>query len=338
MSRHFIEGGSSYGPGIFARLEQGLRAREHRISTLKQAHLARRGSSETSTPTLATLHHNERGGNRLVYTLLAAIALLGGSAGIKILMDNTGVKAQVEAPPDLGLGVKIVDNPPVGVGGSEPPPQNGETRLVFNPPKDASPKEPQLSPVEKAIQAGRIEVKNGEWDKYFIAINPTAAEALLAEGNKMIFPFDPRKSPNLVIEVYEWATPNGSPRAFLALKNIGLETISYAPVSGQAANKRGAIDNQPTSSWGIKKGNDIYSFGFPRNSVIPLIPYDQETDVSIGTPLMRVTANSETMPFYAGGGVYQAVGGMGLNSRVTTEINLAQLAQIEGRIAFIGMS
>lgn len=124
MSReHFVEGRSSYGPDTLTRLDQGSRVREHRMSVLKEAYQARGRSSEAPTPSLTTLLNDQRGGHRLVAALGLGLAtlLLGGGAVAKVFMDNNSARAAVVTPVDLGLGAKVVDNPPVGVGGGEPP-------------------------------------------------------------------------------------------------------------------------------------------------------------------------------------------------------------------------
>ena len=97
MSRHFVEGGSSFSPDVLESLTQ-------------------------DSPPLSRLQKEQRGGHRLLAALGLAGLLLAGGAATRVFMNFNSVKAQVEAPPDLGLGVKIVDNPPVGVAGNEPPP------------------------------------------------------------------------------------------------------------------------------------------------------------------------------------------------------------------------
>lgn len=197
----------------------------------------------------------------------------------------------------------------------------------------------QPSPVEQAIKEGKIEITQPqEWEKSYIAITPQEAEDLLADPNnkdKMLLPFDPTDSPNLVIKIFEWNTPTGNHRAFMGLENITPGLTFYAPHKGDAKLTRGALEKMLSAGWNVKAGNNTYSFILDRNSVKPLLPYDQLMPVELGTPLMTIISDPALLPFYDGGGVYQAVGGMGLNSSIITEISFRDLLSMSGRFAFI---
>lgn len=228
-------------------------------------------------------------------------------------------------PPEERVGIVVVDNPP-----THPAPAVAKNIIV---------EQSTISPLEQAIKAGRIELSGPkDWEKYFVAITPQEAQQFLsdtANKDKMLLPFDPRNSPNLVIENFEWNTPTGNHRAFLGLKNLGVGTIFYASVPGIGTPTRGVLENMLSASGKVRTENDTYSFSLSRASVESLLPYDKQTPVELGDPIMEVVSVPELLPFYQGGGVYQAVGGMGRNSSIITEVYLTQLLTASNRFAFI---
>lgn len=95
--------------------------------------------------------NDQRGGHRLIVALGLAALVLGGFAGGKMLLDLNSAKAQVVTPVDLGLGAKVVDNPPVGIGGGEPPPKP-DTAAVVVPATPATDTENKSAPEPEVIK------------------------------------------------------------------------------------------------------------------------------------------------------------------------------------------
>lgn len=265
------------------------------------------------------------GRRRLLIGLAAAggLAAVGG-AGAVILGGRKPTEVVAASP-----------TPPADVTASRNP-----ATATASPTKAPTPK-PTENPVELAIKNGRLELKGEkDWEKYFIAISPEEAEELLQKSNsgtvtesnyRYLLDFDPRKSPNLILQNFEFKTPTAT-RKFLGAKNIVIGTTFYAQFSG-TANISGDIETIGAS---VEKTNrEFVAVTLRREKNEFSIALDKATPVKIGEPL-TILNNTNTLQAYEGG--YQAVMGFSQKSKPITNGFLENLLLKNGKIAFIAQN
>ncbi len=203
----------------------------------------------------------------------------------------------------------------------------------------------QPSPLEQAIQSGKLELAGQEWTKYFITITPEEAEALLAKENqgignnpakmKYLLPFDPRFALNLQLTDVK-VTIGNTLYKMLGINNIPVGTIFYTPVSGTAeTNQNIAGGGVLIAEWSIVDKNNIaYAGVFPREGSKTFVPVGNPSEVTIGTPLISFGTQT-TLPSSLYGGDYHALYGLGLEVIQTDNGSISQLLVKDGKIAFI---
>lgn len=140
-------------------------------------------------------------------------------------------------------------SPKPNTGGGDEPyrPQNTATATDSNPATATATSTPERSPLEKALEAKRIELKTEtDWENYFIPVSRQEAGQLLKEVQsanefKYILPFDPR-SENVILENYIYINSGGIELSRLAIRNLHPGTNFYSPVDsktmvGKSGNK-----------------------------------------------------------------------------------------------------
>ncbi|MCL5432661.1 MAG: hypothetical protein M1524_00910 [Patescibacteria group bacterium] len=254
------------------------------------------------------------------------------SQGQKTIWETNGFDEALEA--EIAASIKAQNQP-------EPTP----TATVV--PTETPTPTPEVSPIEQAIKAGRLELKGEQdWEKYFEAITPEEAQKLLTEVNtegktdsefKYILPFDPRGISNLVLENFTDARVDGRKTNHLTVNNLPLGTIFYASVDGEATvyNNVVSSDGDLTIAWLVNVGGDqhteVYTGMLIRNGTKFFLQPSQPTEVKLGTPLVSVGNNDR---FLEG---YQTLIGFGRNVFDITNGTLENLLRKEksGKILFI---
>lgn len=169
-------------------------------------------------------------------------------------------------------------------------------------------KEPLLA--ERVINTEKkleLKGKPGDWKNYFIPVTAKESAWLVATSwqlrsakapdgtyteQKFLLPFDPRRAPNLKLEI-TGSEPN-SYGNLLGIRNLPVGTFFYAPEDGEAYVQR----NQEMTTYGSVIRIAIVTvqteyFGSYRlymldQDALALIPENTRTQVSIGTPLISL--------------------------------------------------
>lgn len=193
--------------------------------------------------------------------------------------------------------------------------------------------EPELTPLEKAIQAGRLELNpnvENDWENYFTPVTAEEAEGLLAEANrgvtedtklKFLFPMDPRASKNLVIELFtinwieNWVG--------FGFNNIEPGTIFYANAAGQGSFEA-TIDSlvfEEHNFFTKLSVNTLDGLGLAilvtegtpgpvkAEAAETAWPYNEERLVELGDPLVLIT-DKPVRYEQDGRLLYEAIGGI----------------------------
>lgn len=183
-------------------------------------------------------------------------------------------------------------------------------------PEPAPEPEPQLTPLEKAIQAGRLELNpnvENDWENYFTRVTVEEAEKLLEEANrdvaeaedlKILFPFDPEGSRNLIIEIFKNHSEAFPGWIMVGFNGLEPGTVFYAPYGGDVKLFIGGTlsSNSPTyvdvilriakdiehDAGDYGSGHIAYGFEFRKEGVEPQIPLWQGTDLDEFPQQVRV--------------------------------------------------
>lgn len=198
---------------------------------------------------------------------------------------------------------------------------------------------PTESPVAKAIDSGKIELKEPqEWEKYFVAVTPAEATALKTDG-KIILPFDPRLSKNLEMEVFQDFF-DGIRVLGLGFNNIGLGTVIYAPADGEGWVSSGGFKFGKVSASvnAVIGDNFSYALIVPDKNLEPIgrsySNYSARAAVTLGEPTARYTNNAGVL--LGQGKSYQAVYTLTKMSDYSYDsVPIDRFATKDGKIAFI---
>lgn len=232
-----------------------------------------------------------------------------------------------------------------GVAGTPPPTSREGGAIATTPttiPKtpEATPT-PNVSPMETALNAGIIELRNsGDWEKYFTIISPEEADKLLQDANsaalnrdqyRVLLPFDPRNSPSLVIE--EFTNP------LSGTKNIGFDNIApgtkiTATLTGTTKSVVGYLGSTKgvvtTSSDG--KGN-FSAMVFHADNVSPqTIP---ESATKTGDIIQTISTNPTSAPIYTDE-KFQGAMQVAYQEKIARTMRISNFLIVGGKIAFIG--
>lgn len=251
-------------------------------------------------------------------------------ASVATLAAGTGLAYQMFFNQDRGASAPLVSNAPIT---DIKPPSSEAPTIVITPPETQ--KIDKKANVDAAVQKGILEVKEGDFEKYFTAVTPEEAKKLLEEKGNSVFllNLDPTKSPNLILQTLNIPTPTGVV-PLTGAKNIGQETIVYASEPGTATIRFGNLGSDLIYSAKVKNGNRLSGGVFQRAGSIPLIPTDQEVPVNIGTPLASLGSEVGSLSFYPGAA--QIATGFGVDFPQANQGSIAQLARTaDGGIAYI---
>lgn len=198
--------------------------------------------------------------------------------------------------------------------------------------------EPTPNPVEVAIKEGKLELK-GDWDRYFTSVTAEEAEQLLKKANegiispenfKLILPFDPRKTPDLVLQDTGY-TLSGKQAKLMGANNIPAGTTFYAQETGM-----GRLFQDSADILFSLQGSTVTGFVLPKENSKTFLPIRTPTSVKVGTAVAVIGSKGPTM--YSkqfSMGEYQALLTLGPDAN---NGSISQLLKKEGKFIFVAQS
>lgn len=219
-------------------------------------------------------------------------------------------------------------------------PSRSPSATPSTPTKAPTPK-PTENPVELAIKEGKLELKDGDWEKYFVAITPEEAQELLKKTNegitsnenfKFLLPFDPRKSPNLVLKDTGFISSTNRSYKLLGINNLINETAFYAIDNGSST----VGESRSNVSISLVNDKNVYGFVMPRDGIRMFQPLNESVNVDLGKQVVAIgNAGPTEYATRNGLGEFQAVVTFGVNVPQGDSGSIRQLLKKDGKIAFI---